>query len=77
MTFYHSYRIKELPRWLSSKESICQCRRYQRHGFDPWVGKSLWRKKWQPTPAFLPEKSHRQRSPVGYSPWGHKKDGHQ
>ena len=28
--------------------------------------------KWQPTPVFLPEKSHGQRSLVGYSPWGHK-----
>ena len=32
----------------------------------------LWRRKWQSTPGFLPEKSHRQRSLVGYSPWGHK-----
>ena len=31
-----------------------------------------WRKKWQPTPVFLPGKSHGQRSPVGYSPWGRK-----
>ena len=28
-----------------------------------------WRRKWQPTPAFLPGKSHRQRRLVGYSPW--------
>ena len=31
-----------------------------------------WRRKWQPTPIFLPGKSHEQRSPAGYSPWGHK-----
>ena len=31
-----------------------------------------WRRKWQPTPVFLPGKSHGRRSPVGYSPWGHK-----
>ena len=31
-----------------------------------------WRRKWQPTPVFLPEKSHGQRSLVGYSAWGHK-----
>ena len=30
------------------------------------------RKKWQPTPVFLPGKSHGQRSLVGYSPRGHK-----
>ena len=43
-----------------------------RTGFDPWVWKIPWRKKWQPTPAFLPGKSHGQRSLVGYSPRGHK-----
>ena len=31
-----------------------------------------WRRKWQPTPMFLPGESHGQRSLVGYSPWGHK-----
>ena len=31
------------------------------------------RKKWQPTPVFLPGESHGQRSLVGYSPWGCKK----
>ena len=30
------------------------------------------RRKWQPTPVFLPGESHRQRCLVGYSPWGHK-----
>ena len=49
--------------WLSGKEPICQC---TRPGFDPWVGKIPWRRKWQPTPVFLPEKSHGQRSLVGY-----------
>ena len=28
-----------------------------RSGFDPWVGKVLWRKEWLPTPVFLPENS--------------------
>ena len=31
-----------------------------------------WRRKWQPTPVFLPWKSHGQRSLVGHSPWGRK-----
>ena len=31
-----------------------------------------YRRKWQPTPVFLPRKPHGQRSLVGYSPWGHK-----
>ena len=42
------------------------------HGFDPLVGKTPWRRKLKPTLVFLPEKSHGQRSLMGYSPWGHK-----
>ena len=41
-------------------------------GFDPWVGKFLWRREWQSTPVFLPGEFHGQRSLVGYSSWGHK-----
>ena len=62
-----------LPRWSSGKASTCQCRR---GWFDPWVGKMPWRRKWQPTPAFLPGKFHGQRSLVDYSPWGRKELGH-
>ena len=40
--------------------------------FNPWVGKIPWRKKWQPSPVFLPRESHGQRSLVGYSPQGPK-----
>ena len=41
---------------------IClQCRR---RGFDTWVGKIPWRKKWQPTPVFLPGKFHGERNLV-------------
>ena len=43
-----------------------------RPGFNPWVRKISWRRKWHPTPVFLPGKSHGRRSLVGYSPWGHK-----
>ena len=51
------------------KETACQCRR---RGFNPWIGKFPWRRKWQPTPVFLPKKFHGQRSLAGYSPWGRK-----
>ena len=61
-----------LPRWLSGKESTCQSRTHRRCGFDSWVGKIPWRRKWQPIPVFLPGKSHGQRSLVGYSLWGHR-----
>ena len=45
-------------------------------GFDPWVRKIPWRRKWQPTPVFLLEESHGQRSLVHYSPWGSQRVGH-
>ena len=35
----------------------------------PWVGKFPWRRKWQPTPVFLPGEAHGQKSLVGYSSW--------
>ena len=38
----------------------------------PWVGKIPWRRNSQSTLVLLPEKSHGQRSLVGYSPWGCK-----
>ena len=41
-------------------------------GFNPWVGKSPWRKKWQPIPVLLPGKSHGQRSLAGNNPCGHR-----
>ena len=36
------------------------------------VRKIPWRRKWRPTPVFLPGKSHGWRSLAGYSPWDHK-----
>ena len=47
------------------KESTC-------NAGEPWVGKIPWRRKWQPTPVFLPGESHGQRSLVDYSPQGCK-----
>ena len=47
-----------LPRWLSgSNESACQSRRCRRGGFDSWVGKIPWSRKWQPAPVFLSMKN--------------------
>ena len=51
------------------KESCLQCRRHKRHRFDLYVRKILWKRKWQSTPVFLPEKSHGQKNLVGYSQW--------
>ena len=60
------------PGGTNGNEPTCQCRRFRRCGVDPWVKKSPWRRKWQPSPVFLPEKSHGQRSLVDLSLWCHK-----
>ena len=53
---------------LVVKKSPANARDVKRCGFNPWVGKILWRKPWQPTPVFLPGESHGQRSLVDYLP---------
>ena len=65
------YTTVGFPRWLSGKESACQCRRRE---FDPWVGKIPWRRVWQPTPVFssLVWKIPWTEEPGGLSLWGHK-----
>ena len=66
--FYHL--LFEL--WLlRCREPACQCPRHKRCRFNPWIGKIPWRRAWQPTPVFLPGKSHGQRILAGYSPQGH------
>ena len=62
----YRYVVGALPWWLSSKESFCRCRK---HEFNPWVRKIPWKRSWQATPAFLPGKSHGQRSLADFSPW--------
>ena len=64
------FNANGFPAGSDGKESACNAGR--RPGFDPWVRKLPWRRKWQPTPVLLPGESHGQRSLAGYSPWGHK-----
>ena len=54
------------PGGSDSKESACSAGDPR---FNPWVGKIAWRRKWLPTPVFLPGEFHGQRSLVGYSSW--------
>jgi len=61
-----------IPRWLTGKEFTCQYTKWRRLGFDPWIRKIPWRRKWQPTPIFFLGKSYGQRNLAGYSPWGIK-----
>ena len=49
--------VNNLPAVLETKKTR----------FDPWVRMIPWRRKWQPTPVFLPEKSAGQRSLASYS----------
>ena len=46
--------VKNLPAMLETR-------------FSSWVRKTPWRRKWQPTPVFLPEESHGQRKLAGYT----------
>ena len=65
-------QLMGFPGGTVGKESTCQSRRHKRCGFDPWVRTIPWRRKWKPILVFLPGKFHKQRSLVGYSPWGLK-----
>ena len=58
-----STKEQHLPWWLSQQRICLRCRRPR---FNPWVGKIPWRRKWELTPAFLPGKSHGQRTLAGY-----------
>ena len=57
------------PGGSDGKESACNAGDVV---FDPWVGKVLCRREWLSTPVFLPGEFHRQKSLMGYSPWGCK-----
>ena len=58
------YTLQGFPGGSEVKASACNV--------EDWVRKIPWRRKWQPTPVFLPGGSHGQRSLVGYSPRGRK-----
>ena len=57
-SIYSDSLCKSLPFVAQSVRICLQCKR---PGFDPWVKKIPWRRKWQPTLVSLPGKSHGQR----------------
>ena len=63
------YQLSDFPGGLDGKASAYNVGRPR---FNPWVQTISWRRKWQPTPVFLPAKSHGRRNLVEYSPWGRK-----
>ena len=82
-THYHAFR-KSTSQMAQAVKKPLQCSRHGRYQFHPWfnpwghpwvgpwVRKMPWRRKWQPTPLFLPGESHEQRSLVDYSLWSRK-----
>ena len=56
---------RAFPGGTSGKEPACQYRRCKTCRFDIWVGKTLWRRKWQATPVFLTGDSCGQRNLAG------------
>ena len=68
LIFFSLPYLKGLPSCSAVKETTCHCRWLKRLRFDPWAERIPWRRKWQPTPVFLPGKSDGQRCLAGYTP---------
>ena len=72
LLLFLSNNIRDFPGDSAVRNSPANMQEMQK----TWVGslgwKIPWRRKWQPTPVFLPGQFHGQRSPVGHSPWGPK-----
>ena len=64
---WRSHGAEPMSQFYCFWESKCK-----RPGFNSWVGRIPWRRKWQPTPVFLPGEFHGCRGLVGYSPWSRK-----
>ena len=69
MKTYNAFRslLKGFPGGSDSKDCL-----QGRPGFSSCIGRIPWRRKWQPTPVFLPGEAHGQERLAGYSPRGHK-----
>ena len=70
MTTQVALVVKNLPANAGDLRDVGSKKKKKRCGFNPWEGKIFWRRKWQPTPVFLPGESHGQRSLVCYHSWG-------
>ena len=67
---------QSFPGGASGKEPVCQCRRPKKQGFDPWVGKTLWRRARQPNSSALAWRIPRTEEPGGPQPTGSQRVGH-
>ena len=76
LTFWlRSSIVRGFPAGLVVKNPPANAGDKRDTGLIPGSRRPPWRRKWLPTPVFLPEKFHGQRSLVGYSPWSHKESG--
>ena len=66
--FYRSSSWARASQVALVVENTCQCRKHERHEFDPGIKNIPWGTAWPPTPVFLPGESHRRRSLAAYSP---------
>ena len=64
----------QVAQWVKDPPAVQETEEMQADAcrIDPRVRKIPWRRKWQPTPLFLPGESHGQRNLEGYSPWSCK-----
>ena len=64
-----------LPQFTSLASQLVRiCLKYKRPGFNPWVGKILWRREWLVTSVFSPGELHGKRSLAGYTVHGVAKE---
>ena len=71
ISYIYYQEIANLCRPLVAQTIKCLSAMW-RPGFNPWVGKIPWRRKWQPIPVLLPGKFHGRRSLLGYRSRGCK-----
>jgi len=69
---WHSHINKWVNRASLVAQRVKNLPAMQETWFDPRAGKIPCRRKWQPTPVFLPGEAHGQRNLADYSPWGCK-----
>ena len=72
MSIKASWKSIDLLCFPGGSDGKSVCLQSGKPGFNSWVRKNPWRRKWQPTPVLLPGKFHGWRSLVGYSPLGCK-----
>ena len=79
-SFVHGISQARIPEWvpISDSRGTSWQRDWTCVSYVPCIARQIpyhcttWRRKWQPTPVFLPGKSYGQRNLVGYSSWSHK-----